>query len=330
MSNTSKKSPVSRSGRFSGGPAADVAQFTESISFDWRLWKHDIQGSIAHATMLAQIGVLKKNELDAIVKGLTQIAKEIAAGKFTWKAELEDVHMNIESELTKRVPAGAKLHTARSRNDQVALDVRLWLRDEITALLGESEKLPMTPALRGATFAACDVDDAASLAAALQGADLVVHAAGPFQRQSSCAVLEAAIAARVPYVDVCDDTEYAQRAKALHSRAEAAGVRALVCAGMFPGVSNLMAAQIVRTNAAADGGEALAPKRVAYSYFTAGSGGAGTTILATSILLCGEDVTAYKDGAAVVVPPVTGRRVVDFGPVRGPLDARAAGRNAGR
>jgi argininosuccinate lyase len=132
-----KKIPVSRSGRFAKDINADVAQFTESISFDWRLWKHDIQGSIAHATMLAKIGVLTKNELSAITKGLNQIGKEIAAGKFSWKAELEDVHMNIEAELTKRVPAGAKLHTARSRNDQVALDVRMWLRDEITLLLGE-------------------------------------------------------------------------------------------------------------------------------------------------------------------------------------------------
>ncbi len=132
-----KSSPVSRSGRFTGDPAADVAQFTESISFDWRLWKHDIQGSIAHATMLQKIGVLTKTELAAITRGLNEIGKEIAAGKFKWKPELEDVHMNIESELTKRVPAGAKLHTSRSRNDQVALDVRLWLRDEITALLGE-------------------------------------------------------------------------------------------------------------------------------------------------------------------------------------------------
>jgi argininosuccinate lyase len=132
-----EKSPVSRSGRFTGGPAADVAQFTESISFDWRLWKHDIQGSLAHATMLQKIGVLTGSELSAITKGLNQIGREIAAGKFSWKPELEDVHMNIEAELTKRVPAGAKLHTARSRNDQVTLDVRLWLRDEITALLGE-------------------------------------------------------------------------------------------------------------------------------------------------------------------------------------------------
>jgi argininosuccinate lyase len=137
----SKKSPVSRSGRFAGGPAADVAEFSESISFDWRLWKHDIIGSMAHAEMLHKIGVLNKKELVAIVKGLEAIAKEIAAGKFAWKAELEDVHMNIESELTRRVPAGAKLHTARSRNDQVALDVRLWLRDEIKLLLGEIAEL---------------------------------------------------------------------------------------------------------------------------------------------------------------------------------------------
>ena len=129
-----KKSPVSRSGRFAREVSADVAQFTESISFDWRLWKHDIQGSIAHATMLRKIGVLTKAELNAIVKGLTAIAKEIKAGKFKWKPELEDVHMNIEAELTRRVPAGAKLHTGRSRNDQVALDVRMWLRDETVEL----------------------------------------------------------------------------------------------------------------------------------------------------------------------------------------------------
>src|SRR5580698_9732310 len=132
-----KNSPVSRSGRFAGGPAADVAQFTESISFDWRLWRHDILGSMAHAEMLHKIGVLKKNELRAIVRGLDAIGKEIKAGKFKWNPALEDVHMNIEAELTRRVPAGAKLHTARSRNDQVALDIRLWLRDEIKALLRE-------------------------------------------------------------------------------------------------------------------------------------------------------------------------------------------------
>jgi len=132
-----KSSPVSRSGRFAGGPAAEAAQFTESISFDWRLWEHDIQGSIAHATMLRKIGVLTRVELGAITRGLNEIGREIAAGKFKWKPAFEDVHMNLESELTRRVPAGAKLHTSRSRNDQVALDMRLWLRDEITALLGD-------------------------------------------------------------------------------------------------------------------------------------------------------------------------------------------------
>src|SRR5262245_37596394 len=132
-----KSSPVSRSGRFAGGPANDVAQFTESISFDWRLWRHDILGSIAHATMLRKIGVLTKAELKAILKGLDAIAREIKAGKFRWKPELEDVHMNVEAELTRRVPAGAKLHTGRSRNDQVVLDLRLWLRDEIAELTAD-------------------------------------------------------------------------------------------------------------------------------------------------------------------------------------------------
>jgi argininosuccinate lyase len=132
-----KRSSVSRSGRFLDGPDADVARFTESVSFDWRLWRHDILGSIAHATMLKKIGVLTKAEQMAIVKGLDDIGQEIVDGKFPWRPELEDVHMNIEAELTRRVPAGAKLHTARSRNDQVALDMRMWLRDEIFELARE-------------------------------------------------------------------------------------------------------------------------------------------------------------------------------------------------
>src|SRR5438105_5065056 len=136
-----KFSPVSRSGRFVGGPSADVAKFTESISFDWRLWKHDILGSMAHATMLQKIGVLTNAELKAILKGFDSIAREIQLGRFHWRAELEDVHMNIEAELTRRVPAGAKLHTARSRNDQVALDIRMWLRDELVQLVAEIQDL---------------------------------------------------------------------------------------------------------------------------------------------------------------------------------------------
>jgi argininosuccinate lyase len=132
-----RTSPVSRSGRFAGEPAAAVAQFTESISFDWRLWREDIAGSMAHATMLREVGCLTRGELRAIINGLEAIAKEIQAGKFQWRAELEDVHMNIESALTSRAPAGAKLHTGRSRNDQVALDIRLWLREQIVELQQE-------------------------------------------------------------------------------------------------------------------------------------------------------------------------------------------------
>lgn len=137
----SDQSPVSRSGRFSGGPREEVAKFTESISFDWRLWEQDIRGSLAHARMLRAIGVLTAGELKEIAAGLNEIAAEIRAGKFKWNEALEDVHMNIESALTQRYPAGAKLHTGRSRNDQVALDMRLWLRDEITALEKEMVEL---------------------------------------------------------------------------------------------------------------------------------------------------------------------------------------------
>ena len=133
--------PVSRSGRFLGAPGAEVARFTESISFDWRLWRQDILGSIAHATMLRKIAVLTRDEQMAIVKGLDDIGREIADGKFQWQPELEDIHMNIEAELTRRVPAGAKLHTARSRNDQVALDMRMWLRDEIFGLTQDIRSL---------------------------------------------------------------------------------------------------------------------------------------------------------------------------------------------
>jgi len=136
-SRPSPSTVVSRSGRFTDGPSQEVAQFSQSVSFDWRLWSHDLVGSMAHATMLEKIGVLSSKECKDIIAGLKAIGMEIEAGSFQWKMELEDVHMNIEAALTARVPAAAKLHTARSRNDQVALDVRLWLRDEIEALLSE-------------------------------------------------------------------------------------------------------------------------------------------------------------------------------------------------
>jgi len=124
------------SGRFAESMDALVEAFTESVSFDQRLAPHDIAGSIAHATMLGRVGVLTAEERDAIVEGLGTISADIEAGRFRWSTQLEDVHMNIETALTERIgQAGKKLHTGRSRNDQVATDVRLCLREEIDALV---------------------------------------------------------------------------------------------------------------------------------------------------------------------------------------------------
>jgi argininosuccinate lyase len=122
-------------GRFQKDTAEIVRDFTESISFDQRLYAHDIEGSVAHAAALQRAGLITAEEERAIAEGLRQIGTEIARGEFSFDPALEDIHMNIEAELTRRIgPAGAKLHTARSRNDQVALDLRLWLRDEIRHL----------------------------------------------------------------------------------------------------------------------------------------------------------------------------------------------------
>ena len=118
-------------GRLQQETAAAVKRFTESISFDWRLYKVDIQGSIAHAAALERAGLLAPEERQQIESGLKAIEQEIDDGRFPFQIDLEDVHMNIESALTARIgSAGGKLHTARSRNDQVALDLRLFLRHE--------------------------------------------------------------------------------------------------------------------------------------------------------------------------------------------------------
>ena len=122
-------------GRFQQDTAPLLQQYSESISFDWRLWPHDIEGSIAHSAALEAAGLLTPDERNKIVSGLREIAGDIAAGRFEFKTELEDIHMNIEAELTRRIgDPGAKLHTARSRNDQVALDLRLYLRTECDAI----------------------------------------------------------------------------------------------------------------------------------------------------------------------------------------------------
>ena len=124
-----------RKGRFSE-PAARIAQrYNESVSFDWRLYRHDIAGSIAHAAALARAGIITADERDKIDNGLREIEQEIEKRKFQWNQSLEDLHMNIEAALIQRIgDIGAKLHTARSRNDQIALDLRLYVKAEIAQI----------------------------------------------------------------------------------------------------------------------------------------------------------------------------------------------------
>ena len=134
--------PKPWAGRFTEATDRFVEEFTASVRFDKRLYRHDIAGSTAHARMLQHVGVLSAAECEAIVKGLQEIQAEIDRGDFAWVLSLEDVHMNIEARLTERIGvAGKKLHTGRSRNDQVATDVRLYLRDEIDAIDLELQRL---------------------------------------------------------------------------------------------------------------------------------------------------------------------------------------------
>ena len=123
-------------GRFAERTAASVEAFTASIHYDARLYRHDIAGSLAHAKMLAHQGLITELECREIVQGLSEIEQEISEGLFDFRPELEDIHMNIEKALVEKIgPAGEKLHTARSRNDQVALDIRLYLREESSAII---------------------------------------------------------------------------------------------------------------------------------------------------------------------------------------------------
>ena len=149
MSDQSKKPPQADDntikpwgGRFSEATDAFVERFTASVVFDQRLYRQDIRGSLAHAQMLQRVGILTAEELTAIEKGLGEIQIQIERGDFAWSISLEDVHMNIEARLTDAIGiAGKKLHTGRSRNDQVATDVRLYLRDEIDNIRCELTRL---------------------------------------------------------------------------------------------------------------------------------------------------------------------------------------------
>ncbi len=142
-------------GRFAAGPAAIMAEINASIGFDRKLWRQDIRGSLAHAAMLAHVGVISAEDASAITDGLGAIAAEIEAGRFVFDAALEDIHMNIEARLVARIgEAGKRLHTARSRNDQVATDLRLWVRDAIDGLDAQLAELMRALASRAAEHAA--------------------------------------------------------------------------------------------------------------------------------------------------------------------------------
>jgi len=141
-------------GRYAEGPSAIMQAINASIGFDRKMWRQDIEGSLAHAAMLAHVGILTAEEEAAIRQGLAEIAQEIADGRFAWSEALEDIHMNIEARLTERIgEAGKRLHTARSRNDQVATDVRLWVRDAIDGLDGQIADLMRALADRAAEHA---------------------------------------------------------------------------------------------------------------------------------------------------------------------------------
>ena len=131
-SNNQKSTNSQWGGRFSEGVDAFVEKFTASIEFDQRMYRQDIAGSIAHATMLEKTGILSSDELQQIINGLNEVQQDIEGGNLEWSIPLEDVHMNIEARLTDKIGiTGKKLHTGRSRNDQVATDIRLYVRDEI-------------------------------------------------------------------------------------------------------------------------------------------------------------------------------------------------------
>jgi argininosuccinate lyase len=141
-------------GRFAAGPSAIMQEINASIGFDQKLWRQDIRGSLAHAAMLAHIGLISAEDKAAIDGGLAGIAAEIEAGRFPFSADLEDIHMNIEARLTDRIgEAGKRLHTARSRNDQVATDFRLWVRDAIDGLGAQITDTMRALAERAAAYA---------------------------------------------------------------------------------------------------------------------------------------------------------------------------------
>ncbi|KAJ8904624.1 hypothetical protein NDN08_001142 [Rhodosorus marinus] len=187
----------------------------------------------------------------------------------------------------------------RSRHESVNLDICIAGRNEN---VGE-EIVRESPSLQ---FKKVDYRDKDALVAAMKEVDLVVHSAGPFQQRQSAEVLEAAISAGVNYQDVCDDVDHMEMSRGLHNDAVESNITAAVCTGIYPGISNMMAAKAIRDLD-------VDPEQVTFDYFTAGTGGAGPTILSTTFLLCGEDVRIYVDGKPTIRKPASGVRTVDFG-----------------
>ncbi len=133
---------------------SDYRQYTASISYDWRLYQHDIAGSVAHARMLAKIGTITQEDRDRIVEGLKKVRQEIEGGSFCWDVSLEDLHMNIESRLHQLIgPTAGRLHTGRSRNDQIALDMRLYTKQVITDTIAAIRTLQRALVDRGKEYA---------------------------------------------------------------------------------------------------------------------------------------------------------------------------------
>ena len=232
---------------------------------------------------------------------------------------------------------GAAAAAALVKSDKSVSSIVLAGRSQANA----SAAFQRHPNLTGvARFEPVNISDPISIAALIAGADLVVHSAGPFQSGGgdNGNVLDACIKKGVAYLDVCDDAGYAANAKAKSKQAADAGVPCITTAGVYPGVSNVMAAEMIAQNREASREASLSEasseaanetdaknstethaknepevEYVLYSYFCAGSGGVGDTILATSYMLCGEDVVCWEDGKQVVTRPATQRKVVDFG-----------------
>ena len=195
-------------GRFAGSPAEAMEEINASIEFDRQLAAHDIAGSEAHLAMLARQGIVEAADAEAIARGLAQVKGEIEAGTFWFKRALEDIHMNIESRLSEIVgPAAGRLHTARSRNDQVAVDFRLWVRDAIDAILLQIEALQRALAARALETAAMVMPGFTHLQSAqpvtfghhlLAYVEMLARDAGPFKdarkRLNECPLGAAALA----------------------------------------------------------------------------------------------------------------------------------------